>query len=58
VVKDLDIEARQMGHRAECDLCGEMDDYKRTIPNGQEELYYQHCWADAYGAPERFTDYN
>ena len=25
-VKDLDVETRQMGHRAECNLCGKMVD--------------------------------
>jgi len=55
--KGLDVETRQMGHRAECDLCGEFVDYERAIPNGQGEPCHRHCWADAYGAPEWFTDY-
>jgi len=29
-VKDLDTQDRQMGHRAECDLCGEMVDLDRS----------------------------
>ena len=33
--KGLDVETRQMGHRAECDLCGDMVDFERAIPNGQ-----------------------
>jgi len=57
-VKDLDVETRQMGHRAECDLCGEMVDYERAIPNGQGEPCHRRCWADAYGAPDWFTDYS
>jgi len=36
-VKDLDVETRQMGHRAECDLCGEMVDMDRAIPNQRGE---------------------
>lgn len=55
--KSLDIETRQMGHRAECDLCGEMVDLERAIPDGQGEPCHRRCWADAYGAPEWFTDY-
>ena len=31
-VKDLDVETRQMGHRAECDLCGEMVDLDMDDP--------------------------
>jgi hypothetical protein len=55
--KGLDVETRQMGHRAECDLCGEMVDLGRAIPNGQGEPCHRNCWADAYGAPGWFTDY-
>jgi len=55
--KGLDVETRQMGHRAECDLCGEMVDLERATPDGQGEPCHRRCWADAYGAPEWFTDY-
>jgi hypothetical protein len=33
--KDLSVEQRQMGHRAECELCGEMVDLDRAIPNAR-----------------------
>ena len=55
--KGLDVETRQMGHRAECDLCGEMVDLKRAIPTGQGEPCHRRCWAEAYRAPEWFTDH-
>ena len=55
-VKGLSVEARQAGHRAECDLCGEMIDLERAIPNGQGEPCHRRCWADAYGAPGWFLD--
>lgn len=54
--KGLDVETRQMGHRAECDLCGEMVDLEGAIPNGQGEPCHRRCWADAYGAPDWFTE--
>jgi len=56
-VKDLDVETRQMGHRAECDLCGEMVDMDRTIPNQRGEPCHKHCWAEYTGAPDWFSDY-
>jgi hypothetical protein len=55
--KGLDVETRQMGHRAECDLCGDMVDFERAIPNGQGGPCHRRCWAEAYGAPDWFTDY-
>lgn len=54
--KGLDAETRQMGHRAECDLCGEMVDFERAIPNGQGSPCHRRCWADAYGAPDWFEE--
>jgi len=48
--KGLDVETRQMGHRAECDLCGEMVDFERAIPNGAGDPCHRRCWAEAYGA--------
>jgi len=42
-VKDLDVETRQMGHRAECDLCGEMVDRDRAIPYQRGEPSHKHC---------------
>jgi len=56
--KHLDVETRQMGHRAECDLCGEMVDLERAIPTGAGEPCHRRCWADAFGAPDWFTDYS
>jgi hypothetical protein len=55
--KSLDVETRQMGHRAECDLCGEMVDMERAIPNGAGDPCHRHCWAEAFGAPDWFTDH-
>jgi hypothetical protein len=42
-VKDLDMETRQMGHPAECDLCGKMVDLDRAIPNARGEPCHKHC---------------
>ena len=56
-VKGLDVETRQMGHRAECDLCGEMVDLDRAIPNDRGEACHERCWAEYVGAPDWFTDY-
>ena len=49
--KDLSVDARQYGHRAECDLCGEMVDLEKAIPNKREEPVHRHCYVDAYGGP-------
>jgi diadenosine tetraphosphatase ApaH/serine/threonine PP2A family protein phosphatase len=54
--KGLTVENREMGHRAECDLCGNMVDLDRAIPSGKGEPCHRHCWADAYGAPDWFTN--
>jgi len=51
-VKDLDVETRQMGHRVECDLCGEMVDLDRAIPNARGEACHKRCWVEYTGAPE------
>ena len=56
-VKDLDVETRQMGHRAECDLCGEMVDMDRAIPNQRGEACHKRCWAEYTGAPDWFSAY-
>jgi len=45
------------GHSAECDLWGEQVDLECEIPNGACGPCHRHCWADAYGAPEWFTDH-
>jgi hypothetical protein len=52
----FDVETRQMGNRAECDLCDEVIDFDRAIPNGAGEAY-RRCWAEAYGAPDWFADH-
>ena len=49
--KDLSVEARQAGHRAECDLCGEMVELEKAIPNKREEPVHRHCYKEAYGSP-------
>ena len=56
-VRDLDVEARQMGHRAECDLCEEMVDLDRAIPNARGEACHKRYWAEYTGAPDWFSDY-
>jgi len=56
-VKDLDVETRQMGHRVECDLCGERVDLDRAIPNARGEACHKRCWAEYTGAPDWFSDY-
>lgn len=70
--KDLGVETRQMGHRAECDLCGEIVDYERAIPNGKgcnrQFRYYISERGDNYtleqplrtflAAEDRETTYN
>ena len=33
--KRFDVETRQMGHRAECDLCGEFVDFDRVFLTGR-----------------------
>ena len=53
--KDLDVKTRQMGHRAECDLCGEMVDFDRAIPNARGEACHKHFCAEYTGAPEWFS---
>ena len=56
-VKDLSVETRQMGHRAECDLCGEMVDMDRAIPNQRGEPCHKHCWSEYTGSPDWFSEY-
>jgi transposase len=41
----------------ECDLCGEMVDLDRAIPNDRGEACHERCWAEYVGAPDWFTDY-
>jgi len=51
-VKDIGTQDRQMGHRPECDLCGEMVDMERAIPNARGEPCHKRCWAEYTGAPD------
>jgi hypothetical protein len=55
--KDLSQDARQAGHSAECDLCGECVDLERAVPNKREEPVHKRCYVDAYGGPEWLKDY-
>jgi len=55
--RGLDVETRQMGDRAEWDLCDGMIGFNRAIPNGAGEPCHRRCWAEVYGAPEWFTDH-
>ena len=49
--KHLSPDARQAGHTAECDLCGE------SVPNPRAEPVHRRCYVDAYGGPEWLKDY-
>jgi len=55
--KDLSREARQAGHGAECDLCGESVDLERAVPNKREDPVHKRCYVDAYGGPAWMEDY-
>lgn len=55
--KNLSADQRMAGHSAECALCGEQVDLERAIPGGEGYPTHQDCWADAYGAPDWFTEY-
>jgi len=55
--KDLSRDARQAGHGAECDLCGESVDLERAVPNKREEPVHKRCYVDAYGGPAWMEDY-
>ena len=49
--KDLSPDARQAGHTAECDLCGEQVPLEKAVPNKREEPVHKRCYKDAYGGP-------
>lgn len=49
--KDLSVEARQSGHRAECDLCGDMVELEKAIPDKREQPVHRRCYKEAYGGP-------
>lgn len=55
--KDLSPDARQAGHTAECDLCGNSVPLEKAVPNPRGEPVHRHCYADAYGGPAWLTDY-
>ena len=55
--KDLSPDARQAGHTAECDLCGESVPLEKAVPNPRGEPVHKHCYVDAYGGPEWLKDY-
>lgn len=55
--KNLSREARQAGHGAECDLCGETVALDKAIPNKREEPVHRRCYVDAYGGPEWVEHY-
>lgn len=54
--KDLSTDARQAGHTAECDLCGEQVDLEKAVPNKREEPVHKRCYVDAYGGPVWLKD--
>jgi hypothetical protein len=55
--KDLSPDARQAGHTAECDLCGESVPLEKAIPNPRQEPVHRYCYVDAYGGPTWLEDY-
>ena len=55
--KDLSPDARQAGHSAECDLCGEQVPLEKAVPNKREEPVHKRCYVDAYGGPVWMKDY-
>ena len=55
--KDLSPDARQAGHTAECDLCGESVPLEKAVPNPRGEPVHRRCYVDAYGGPEWLEGY-
>jgi len=55
--KDLSPDARQAGHTAECDLCGESVPLEKAVPNPRGEPVHRRCYVGAYGGPEWLKDY-
>jgi len=55
--KDLSPDARQAGHTAECDLCGDSVPLEKAVPNPRGEPVHRRCYVDAYGGPEWLKDY-
>lgn len=55
--KNLSPEARQAGHSAECDLCGDTVPMDKAVPNPRGEPVHRRCYVDAYGGPEWVEHY-
>lgn len=55
--KNLSPDARQAGHTAECDLCGESVPMDKAVPNPRGEPVHRRCYVDAYGGPEWVEHY-
>jgi hypothetical protein len=55
--KNLSPDARQAGHSAECDLCGESVPMDKVVPNPRGEPIHRRCYVDAYGGPEWVEHY-
>lgn len=55
--KDLSPDARQAGHSAECDLCGDSVPLEKAVPNPRQEPVHKHCYVDAYGGPTWMEGY-
>ena len=49
--RSVSVDARQAGHTAECDFCGESVELRRAIPNDRDEPTHRHCYLEAYGGP-------
>ncbi len=47
--KDCSPEARQTGHTAECDLCGDSVPLEKAVPNPRGDPVHRRCYVDAYG---------
>lgn len=50
-------DARQAGHTAECDLCGDSVELRRAVPNPRGKPVHRTCYADAYTGAEWVGDY-
>jgi len=55
--KNLSPDARQAGHTAACDLCGDSVPFEKAVPNPRGEPVHRRCYVDAYGGPEWLEDY-
>ena len=49
--KDLSPDARQAGHTAECELCGEQVPLEDAWPDGEGRPTHPDCWSEAYQTP-------